>query len=180
MMNTDAALKFLIDIVFDTYAFIVLTRFILQIVRADFYNPISQFTIRATNPVLVPLRRIIPGVFGIDCASVILLLVLESLKVLVLSFILAGGLPNIIILLFITAKETLSLVISFFTYAIFLQVIASWLAGQNYSSAIYLLHQITEPLLKPLRRILPPFGGLDLSPMIALVLMSFLRILFAI
>ncbi len=176
-MNTDAALKFLIDVIFDSYAFIVLARLIMQLVRADFYNPISQFTIRATNPLLVPLRRIIPGIGGIDLASIILLLAIVLIKVLLLSTVLTGSLPNMIVLLFVTARECLSLVLGFFTYAIFLQVIISWIAGQSYSSAIQMLHQITEPLMRPVRRFLPPMGGLDFAPMIVLVALSFVRIL---
>ena len=179
MMNTSAALKFLLDVLFDTYAFVVLARFILQLVRADFYNPMSQFTIKVTNPLLVPLRRIIPGIGGIDLASVVLLLAIELTKIILLSFILAGALPDPLTLTLGTLLATISLVISFFTYAIFMQVIISWVS-QGYSPAAQILHQMTEPLLKPARRLIPPMGGLDLSPMLVLLLLSFVRILLGI
>ena len=79
-MNPQGALVFLLDFVFSAYIFIVLTRFVLQLARADFYNPISQFVLKATNPLLKPLRRIIPGYGGLDVASLVLVIVLIMLK----------------------------------------------------------------------------------------------------
>ena len=179
-MNTGAALFFVIDTVFNFYAFIVLARFLLQMVRADFYNPISQFTVKATNPVLVPLRRIIPGLGGVDVAAIVLIVLLMVLKVITFYFLGLLGIPlEPLYIAIITGKETASLVLNFFTFTIFIQVILSWVAqGQYGNPMVEILNQVTEPVLGPFRKLIPPMGGMDFSPMVALLVLYVIKILF--
>jgi YggT family protein len=159
---------FLVKVLFGLYATLVVLRFLLQLTRADFYNPLSQFIVKATKPLLNPLRRVIPGVSGIDVASLVLawfVLTLEQLAILALAgagFQLAGA-------ALLAIPELVSLFINVFLFAILIQVIISWINPGGYNPAIGLIHGLTEPLLAPVRRRLPNMGGLDLSPMVVML-----------
>lgn len=179
-MNPAGALIFILDYAFDIYIMIVLARFILQMVRADFYNPISQFIVKATTPVLKPLRRIIPGFGGIDVASIVLMLSLVVIKILVIQLIGAGSLAGVspLALGLFALKSAADTVLSFYMVCIFGSIIMSWISQGSYSPIAALLHQITEPIMAPARKILPPMGGLDLSPMIVIALIMTIRVLF--
>jgi len=159
---------FLVQVLFGLYATLVVLRFLLQLTRADFYNPISQFIVKATRPLLNPLRRVIPGVSGIDLASLVLawlVITIEQLAILGLAG--AGFQPAAAALLAI--PEMISLIINIFLFAILIQVIMSWVNPGGYNPAIGLIHALTEPLLAPVRRRMPDVGGLDLSPMIVMI-----------
>ena len=159
---------FLVKVLFGLYATLVVLRFLLQLTRADFYNPLSQFIVKATKPLLNPLRRVIPGVSGIDVASLVLawfVLTLEQLAILALAgagFQLAGA-------ALLAIPELISLIINVFLFAILIQVIISWITPGGYNPAIGLIHGLTEPLLAPVRRRMPNMGGLDLSPMVVML-----------
>ena len=179
-MNPQGAAVFLIDFAFSVYIFIVLTRFVLQLARADFYNPISQFVLRATNPLLAPLRRIIPGYRGLDIASLVLILILIVAKALMLLTIQTGGLPAGIgpQLLVYTLRELASLILDYVFWAVLVRVILSWVAPDPSNPVVRVVIQITEPLMAPVRRLLPDMGGLGLSPLIVLLGVQLLKILF--
>lgn len=182
MMNSGptAALQFLIDTLFDFYSYIILARLILQIVRSDFYNPISQFVVKATNPIVVPLRRVIPGFGGVDNSCIVLLLVIQLLKWLLIGFVINGQLLPFLQLLLLTLTGTVGLVLGFFLFTIFLQVILSWVAPATHNPMTQVLRDITEPLLAPARRVIPPIGGLDLSPMVVMLALITIKKLFGI
>lgn len=145
--------------------------------RADFYNPLSQAIVKLTNPVLRPLRRYIPAIGRLDTASVVLVLVLQMLN-LWLSLTVAGAAGAGIGGLFVLAlAELLAKALYILMFAIFVQVIASWVAPGAYNPALSLVDSITAPLLKPLRGLLPPLGGLDLSPMVALIVLQLAQML---
>jgi YggT family protein len=167
---------FLIEVTVGLYILAVMLRFLLQWVHADFYNPMAQFIVRITNPLLKPLRRIIPGYGGIDWASVVLLLLLTTLK-LFLVFGVQGRLLPATALLPLLLAELISLFLNIFFFTILIQVIISWVAPAQYNPVAVLLHQLNEPLLCPLRRLLPHLGGLDLSPLVVLVLIQLSRML---
>jgi YggT family protein len=155
---------FLIDVLFSLYVLAVLLRFLFQLVRADFYNPFSQALVRITNPTLLPLRRMIPGFYGVDMAAVVLLLILECLKNYLLLLI-VGRAPNVFGLLVYSAAELIKLTLYLFIVTIFARVILSWFAPYGYQNPVAgLLRSLTEPLLRPARHLIPPIGGLDLSP----------------
>ena len=180
-MNPQGALLFLIDFVFSIYVFIVLTRFVLQLARADFYNPVSQFVLRATNPLLVPLRRIIPGWRGLDIASLVLVVILIIAKVLILFALQYGGLPPSGLgpqLLVYTLRTLATLLLNYVFWAVLIRVILSWVAPDPSNPVVRVVVQITEPIMAPCRRLLPPMGGLDLSPLIVLLGVEVLKILF--
>jgi YggT family protein len=170
------ASAFLIDTVFGIYILLVLLRFLLQLARADFYNPICQFLVKATNPPLKPLRRIIPGLWKIDLASIVLLLALQMIAVWLIH--LAGGRSiSIEGLIVISAAELLALTLNIFLVTILIQVILSWIGAGAYNPLSSLLYSLNEPLLGPARRVLPTMSGIDFSPLLVLVVIQLLKIL---
>ncbi len=159
------------------YLMIVLLRFILQLVRADFYNPLSQFAVRATQPLLKPLRRIIPSIAGLDIASLVLALLVQ-LVLMALTLLLAYGTTgNPIQLLIWSLIGIAALFINIFFYALIISVILSWVAQGSHNPAALLVNQLCEPLLMPFRRLLPNLGGLDLSPIFAFIAIKLLDML---
>jgi YggT family protein len=148
----------------------------LQWVRADFYNPVCQFLIKVTNPVLVPLRRVIPAVGRLDTASVVLMLGLEFFSVWIVSSIASSPLSPAGIALFSVTKLLATLLITYF-FLIIANVILSWVAGRARHPVVPLVYQLTEPVLRPFRRFIPPIAGLDLSPVFALIAIRFLLLL---
>ncbi|MEJ1296621.1 MAG: YggT family protein [Candidatus Sedimenticola sp. (ex Thyasira tokunagai)] len=171
-----APLIFLIEVMFGAYTLVVLLRFVLQRVRADFYNPISQFVVKVTSPILVPMRRVIPSIGGVDTASLILMWLLKTVE-LVLILLLKGYGLQIAAALIHSIPALVELSINLFLFAIFIQVILSWVSPGGYNPAIGLIYSITDPLLRPARRIIPPIGGLDLSPMVVMIGLVLLKML---
>lgn len=176
-MNTTGALIFLITTVIGLYSYIILARFILQLVKADFYNPISQAVVKATNPLLIPLRKVIPGFAGLDWAALVLLYGFQVLEVIVTLMLQGHGFPISQILLY-SLVQTAGLFVWFYIIVIFVQILLSWIAPQQYNPMTLMLHQISEPVLAPARRMLPPMGGFDFSPTIVLLLLYTITILF--
>ncbi|UCE89860.1 MAG: YggT family protein [Pseudomonadota bacterium] len=168
------AAEFLIGIVFGLYILAVMLRFLLQLVRADFYNPVSQFLVKITNPVLRPLRRIIPGVGGIDIASVVLLIALQCAEMVVIRLLPRYTLPTVPGLAVMAIGQLLGMVVTIFFVSILVQVVLSWVNPQAayHNPLARLVHQLNEPLLRPLRRIIPSTGGLDLSPLLASIALA--------
>ncbi|MBU1192112.1 MAG: YggT family protein [Gammaproteobacteria bacterium] len=167
-------LEFVINTLFSLYVLALMLRFVLAWVRADFYNPVSQFLVKTTNPVLVPVRRLIPPVGGIDLASILLMLAVQMLGI-ALILLLRGGGIDIQTLVFVSLTELVDLLFKLFIYGIVIQAILSWVNPGTYNPAVSLLHSITEPVLKPVRRLLPPMGGMDLSPLLAILGLEVVR-----
>lgn len=167
---------FLIRVVFEFYLLAIMLRFLLQWLRADFYNPVSQFIVKITNPPLIPLRKVIPGFGGIDLAALILMLAVAMLKIWLI-IILSGFLPSVPMLLARSLADLIELFLNIYFVSIIIQVVLSWVAPHQYNPVTILIHQINEPLLQPLRRILPPMGGFDFSPLIAIVLIQLSRMI---
>jgi YggT family protein len=167
------AVNFLIDTLFDLYLMVVLLRVWLQLARADFYNPFSQFIVKATQPIVGPLRRIIPGYGGLDIATILFAFVVAAAKVIVLSAVLNYAFNPMVILvsgLFILVTAVFKLLF----WVLVIRAILSWVSkGQNPVEAVMI--QLTEPLLSPVRRIIPSLGGLDLSMLVVLLGLQFLE-----
>lgn len=157
------------------YLLVVVLRFLLQLVRADFYNPISQFIVKATNPLLIPLRKVIPGWGGIDIASLVLALLIQAIAI-VLILLLNGIQPPPEAIAW-AAIGLISLILKIFFWGLLITVIASWIAPNSYNPALILINQILEPAIKPIRKIMPDMGGIDLSPIVAFLLIQVLEIL---
>ena len=170
------ATVFLIQTVFGFYILAVMLRFLLQWVRADFYNPLVQFLVRITNPPLLPLRRIIPGYRGLDLAAVVLAFVLQLIEVLLVA-LLFGRALGVGSLLLLTVMELLKLLINIYLWGVIIQVVLSWVNPDPYHPAARVLAQLTAPLLRPARRWLPPISGVDLSPMLVVVALIFVSLL---
>jgi YggT family protein len=167
---------FLVNTLFGLYILAVMLRMLLAWVRADFYNPVSQFLVTVTNPLLVPLRRVVPPLGGIDLAAVVLLALLEVLK-LILIGLLAGSSVTPTALLLLSIAELLGTLLNIFLFTIIVQVILSWLAPRTYHPLSALLYQLNEPLLSPAHRLVPTISGLDLSPLLVIVGIQLLKML---
>ncbi len=169
-------LVFLIQVLFGAYTLVVMLRFLLQLVRADFYNPVSQFIVKATAPLLNPLRRIIPSLGGLDTASLVLAWLVKSLE-LMLILLVSGGTASLLAPFAWAIPELVGLAIDVFLYAILIQVILSWVNPGGYNPVIGLIDRLTSPLLRPAQRLIPPLGGLDLSPMVVMIGLVLLKML---
>lgn len=181
-------LMLVINTLFDLYILLVLLRFLLQMLRADFYNPVSQFIVRLTTPPLRVLRRVVPSIGGQDTSAILLCLLLVLAKFLIMR---ALSIPAVSIggfmapigavsypgLLIYCIADLLSLLLTVFIGAIIIQVVISWISPGNYNPVIGLVNKIAEPALRPVRRIVPPMGGLDLSPMFALLGLMVIKML---
>lgn len=165
--NTGSALLFLVDTLFQLYLAIVLLRIVLQLVRADFYNPLAQFIWRATQPV-VYLQRAIPYWQRLDSAALLLAWLLACVNVWAV-VALSGFSTNPANYLLFGALKLVVLALNLYSLCIFVQVLISWLGPGAHSPATSMLWSITEPLLRPVRRYLPPLGGLDFSPLLVLL-----------
>ncbi len=171
-----ASAAFLIKTAFDLFIGAVLLRFLLQWVRADFRNPVSQFLMKVTNPVLIPLRRVIPGVGGIDIASVIVIATLQIIKMLLIHLAAAKSMP-VAGLLVLSLADFIELLLGLYTITLILEVILSWVGPQTRNPLAGPLHALNEPLLAPVRRVIPAIAGLDLSPVVVLITFQLLKIL---
>jgi YggT family protein len=171
-------LMLIINTLFDLYILLVLLRFLLQMLRADFYNPVSQFIVRLTTPPLRLLRRFIPSIGGQDTASVVLCLLLIYTKFIVMrslsipavqigGVIAPIGSVSLAGLLVISIADLLALVLTVLLVAIIIQVIISWVSPGHYNPVIGLVNRIAGLVLKPMRKFIPPLGGIDLTPLFA-------------
>ncbi|MDO6776626.1 YggT family protein [Shewanella sp. 3_MG-2023] len=172
------ALHFLIDTVFGLYLMIVLLRFWLQLARADFYNPFSQFVIKATQPIIAPMRRVLPSMGSIDTASIVLALLVVFIKYSILTAMTPAALFDPLMLGVLTVVSVLKEAGVLLFWVLILRALLSWF-NQGHNPIVRVMDQLTEPFLAPVRRILPPMGGLDLSVMLVLIAMNFLNILLA-
>jgi YggT family protein len=163
------AMIFVIQTLVSLYLAIVLLRFVLQLVKANFYNPLCQFAVRATQPLLKPIRRIIPSVFGLDTSSLLLAIIIQAVLmalVLALTYGTIGDIPHLLIWSIIGVT---SLLLKIFWVAMIVMVIVSWVAPGSHNPAAELAYQISEPVLAPFRRLIPNLGGMDISPIFAFI-----------
>ena len=175
-MNPTGAVIYLVSTITDLYVTAILLRLLLQWVKADFYNPLSQFLIKITNPVLVPARRIIPSVGKLDTASVVIMLLLELAQLAIISLLGQADFGMQFLFLFALKKLLFTLLMTYFVLII-ARVVVSWIANQSRHPLIPLIYQLTEPVLRPFSRVIPPMGGVDLSPLFALITLRFLLLL---
>ena len=174
MSGLNGAAIFVIQTLGSLYLLIVLLRFILQLVRANFYNPLCQFTVKATQPLLKPLRRVIPSLFGLDMSSLVLAILVQMVIfaiVLTLSYMSF----NILGLLAWAIIGVTALFLKVFFFALIISVILSWVAPGSHNPGAELVAQITEPVLALFRRIIPSLGGLDISPIFAFIVIQLLQ-----
>lgn len=167
----------LINTLASLYLLALILRLLLQLARADFYNPISQFLVKATQPVLAPLRRIVPSIGNIDTATIVAVLLLQILATVLILVVNGLSIPNPLSLLLWAALGTLGMTINIYFFGILATIIISWVAPGSYNPTILLLNQLTEPVMAPFRKIIPPLGGLDLSPIFVFLTINVLQII---
>ena len=173
------AATFVVETVFGIYVLIIMLRFLLQLVHADFYNPLSQLLVKATQPPLKYLRRVIPGIGGVDVSSAVLALIVQFAELSLVMLIL-GRDASVLGLLLLSVVQLLELAIYVIMFSILILVVLSWIQPSNYNPVFGLLNSLSAPVMRPARRLVPPLGGLDLSPIVVfLVLGVVLRILIA-
>ncbi len=173
MSALNEAFIYILQTLGQLYIFVVLFRFILQLVRADFYNPISQFVVKVTQPLLTPLRKIIPGFAGLDLAALALAFLVHM--ALAIAVLMLAGAPALDILLRLAIWVLISLSALFmkiFFFALIISIILSWVAPGSFNPAAQLIHQVCQPVLAPIRRMLPDLGGIDISPIFAFIALN--------
>ena len=169
------SLFFLIRVLSHLYLLLFLLRFIMQWIRADFYNPLAQFIVRATNPLVVPARRFIPASSGIDLPTLVLLVLLEVIATWLLLYVASAPATLIQFAEFVLLR-LVSLTLSLYTWTILVYVILGWISPGGYHPLTMILAELNEPVLRPIRRLLPPISGLDLSPLLAVILIQALSL----
>jgi YggT family protein len=174
MLGLNDAAIFVIQTLSSLYLLIVLLRFILQLVRANFYNPLCQFAVKATQPLLKPLRRVIPSMFGLDMSSLVLALIVQMALYAVI-LLLSGYEVDVLFLAPWALIGIFALFLKILFWAMIISVILSWVAPGSHNPGAELVQQITEPVLAPFRRIVPNLGGLDISPIFAFIALQLLQ-----
>jgi len=168
------AINYLLRFLFDALLMVLILRVWLQMVKADFYNPLSQFIVKVTNPIVVPVRRVIPGFGGLDLATILIAYVISTLKFVVIP-VLNGGpidIPSAMYFGLIFGIKQ----VGFLLFIIMLvMALMSWVV-QGYNPTLVIFHQLTEPFLRPIRAVVPSIGGLDLSVLVAFLLLNVINI----
>lgn len=177
---------FVITTLMQLYITLVMLRFLLQWVRADFYNPLSQFIVKVTNPLVRPLRRIIPGWGGLDMATLLLAYLLTVVQIALVGthispYEIPGALNGQTLqplsIAGLALLDLITLAIGIYLIAIIVQAVVSWVNPGHHNPVMGLIHRLTEPLLRPARRLIPPISGIDLSPLLVLLALQVVKML---
>ena len=165
------ALYFIIKTIAQLYLLVMLLRLWLPLLRADFRNPLAQGILRITSPLVVPLRRLLPSIGRLDTSTVLVAFAIQYLTVLVL-LLLRGQMAGTVPILITSIIELAILSLNLFFFVILIRIVLSWVAPHTHNPATALLSTITEPILRPFRRLIPPIGGFDISPIFAIILLQ--------
>ncbi len=165
------ALYFIIKTLTQLYLLVLLLRFWLPILGADFRNPLAQGILRVTSPLVVPVRRFVPSIGRLDTSTILIAYVIQFLTVLLLLTI-GGYMVDTIPIMVTTLIELAVLSLNLFFFVILIKIILSWVAPHTHNYATALLTTLAEPILRPFRRIIPSIGGLDISPIFAIILLQ--------
>lgn len=182
-----SALAFILGTLFNLYATVVAVRFVMQVVRADYYNPLAQGIVKITDPLLVPLRRVVPSIKRYDTASLLLCFGVLFLKLVIFKALSLGAVPSMGSHLLASQLPTAGLLIvafldlihqffNVFIYALIIQAVMSWIPGSTANPVYGLVSSISEPVLRPLRNLIPPIGGIDLTVFFTILGLFALRI----
>ena len=169
--NVASFFAYIINAITSLYLLVLLLRFWLPWLRADFRNPLAQGILKLTSPAVVPLRRIIPSFGRLDTATIVVAFAIQYLAILIM--LLIYGTTASISSIALTALVKLALLsINLFLFAILIRVILSWVSPGQFNPATAIISTLTEPVLRPFRRIIPAIGGFDLSPIFAMILLG--------
>ncbi len=168
--NISSAIVFIVNALTSLYLLVLLLRFWMPWLRADFRNPLAQGILRLTSPLVIPVRRIVPSFGRLDTATVLIAFVIQYLTIFLLLLIL-GQSADIAAIALTALVKLVVLSINLFVYAIFIRIILSWVAQGGYNPATAIIATLTEPVLRPFQRLIPPIGGFDISPIFAIILL---------
>ncbi len=171
------ALIFLVQTLFGLYQAVLLLRLLMQMTRADFRNPVARAIVQLTDPVIRPLRRVLPAAGKVDSASIAAILIVTVVKLAVIQLLFLGGLPGLNWLVRALFVDVLRLVLQTYFFCVLVYALLSFVAQGHYSPVQSMLASICEPLLAPIRRRIPPVGGLDLTPLWVLIAIQALLLL---
>lgn len=176
MNSASQVLVLLVNTLGTLYLLAVLLRFLLQLARADFYNPITQVVVRITDPGVQIFRRFIPGFRGVDLSSLVFAIILQMAAMSSLVYLNGIALPGFGLIFTWSAVGLLSFILNIYFWAIIISIVASFLAPMSSHPALMLVRQLTEPVMAPFRKILPAMGGLDLSPIFVFLAIQVIRV----
>lgn len=168
---------FLVRTLLHLFLVLVVVRVLLQIARADFYNPLSQGIVKITNPLLLPLRKVIPGVAGLDMAGIVLAYAIQLIAIFLVAGMLGFPIQNIANVIAWAGLGLISLTLDIYWVAVLIMIVLSFVAPMSNHPAALLVRQLVEPVLMPFRKLLPAMGGLDLSPILFFLSLGVLEIL---
>ena len=179
MGQVGSALAQIFNTIAGLYLLFVVARFLLQLAKADFYNPISQAVFRATDPVVRVLRSFIPGYKGVDFSSLILAFIVQFIAISVTILLYGGTIPSVGFIITWSFIGVLNFIILFYYYALIASIVMSFVmmfsGNMNPHPILLLVWQITEPIMAPFRRVIPPMGGLDFSPIFIFLIIGLIR-----
>tara|TARA_B100002052_G_scaffold170553_1_gene155275 strand:+ start:1086 stop:1685 length:600 start_codon:yes stop_codon:yes gene_type:complete len=179
MGQVGSALAQIFNTIAGLYLLFVVARFLLQLAKADFYNPISQAVFRATDPVVRIFRSFIPGYKGIDFSSLILAFIVQFIAISVTILLYGGAIPSVGFIITWSFIGVLNFIILFYYYALIASIVMSFVmmfsGNMNPHPMLLLVWQITEPIMAPFRRVIPPMGGLDFSPIFIFLIIGLIR-----
>jgi len=171
-----SGLVYILQSLIDLYLLTFVLRLGMQWVRADFRNPIVQFVLTVTNPLVMPLQRFSPRLYKVDTATLVVYVALQWVAVAILAQLTCVTMPDMLTLLGLTIIRGLRMILNVYFFLIFGYVLMGWVAqgGQNPSIAMLsgLLRQLAQPVMAPLQRLIPPIAGWDLSPIFILLLLG--------
>ncbi len=167
--NALGALIFIVQTLLSMLLFVFMMRVLLQWARADFRNPIAQAVVKITNPLVLPLRRVLPPIGKVDTSSIVAVLIVAAAEVVIISLLTGLFVPDLLTWVKLVVLEILRTVLYAYFWAILLYAVLSMIAPGGYSPMQSLLGALCEPVLRPFRRIIPPIAGLDFSPLWALI-----------
>lgn len=165
------AIYFIVKTLAQLFLLLLLLRFWLPWLRADFRNPIAQGILRFTSPLIVPLRRFLPAIGRIDTATILVTFLVQFLTVALLLAIVGRNYGPAPVAL-VSLLELVILSLNLFFFVIIIRIVLSWVAPDNYNPITALLNTLSEPVLRPFRRLIPTIGGLDISPIFAIILLQ--------
>ena len=166
--NIASALVFIVNALTSLYLLVLLLRFWLPCLRADFRNPLAQGILKLTSPVIIPLRRIVPSFGRLDTATVLVAFIVQYLAILLILLIL-GASASFSAISITTIVKLMLLSLNLFMFAIFVRIILSWISPGQHNPATAIITTLTEPVLRPVRRLIPPLGGFDISPIFVII-----------
>ena len=179
MGQAGSALAQIFNTIAGLYLLFVVARFLLQVAKADFYNPLSQAVFKATDPLVRVLRSFVPGYKGVDFSSLILAFIVQFLAISVTILLYGGDIPSVGFIITWSFIGVLNFIILFYYYALIASIVMSFVmmfsGNMNPHPILLLVWQITEPIMAPFRKVIPPMGGLDFSPIFIFLIIGLIR-----